>query len=315
MICYLIYSFFSIYSRFNLSTCHTYDLSCNFSVQFIIFHQKDFLSCIITCSDIFQVISCILTRLSGDYFLQCCGKSWAEQRFWNEFIYSCCFGFFFDFCIIIGRQNNDRNIRSYLLAYLPCCFNSIHSRHLPVNNIYKIIIAILMTFHCTLYCLFSWQYPLSVDSNLIKNSHCSFTAYLIIIHNQHGQVDQFINSLWLFIPQTKENSNGKSASLSQLAFYLNVSIHHIDDISCDCHSQTGSLDFADAFIIFTSKRVKHNLLKFLAHSHTVVLNHKLIASYIQGSGRLFRNRKQYLAAIWGIFDGITHNISKYLLYS
>lgn len=48
-----------------------------------------------------------------------------------------------------------RDKYGYLLAYLPCCFNSIHSRHLPVNNIYKIIIAILMTFHRTLYCLFS----------------------------------------------------------------------------------------------------------------------------------------------------------------
>lgn len=61
-------------------------------------------------------------------------------------------------------------------------------------------------------------------------------------------------------------------SLVGSAFDLNVTIHQVDDVSCNGHTKTGALHLGRPVIVCPAERLEHDLLEFRRHTDAVVLD-------------------------------------------
>ena len=171
-----------------------------------------------------------------------------------------------------------------------------------------------MVKHDLLHCLRTCGDSLRLHSEIIQHTHAGFQTQFIIIGHQHIQIDEFIIVDIGGILKLQVNGDCEAGANSGLAFDLDISSHHPDDIPADGHAETGTLDPVDPSVLCPDKRFKNPIDERFAHPDTVILKDKFITPDLRLIGRPFRDGKPDLSAIRCKLHGISHEISKDLLY-
>ena len=171
-----------------------------------------------------------------------------------------------------------------------------------------------MVKHDLLHCLRTRGDSLRLHSEIIQHTHAGFQTQFIIIGHQHIQIDEFIIVDIGGILKLQVNGDCEAGANSGLAFDLDISSHHPDDIPADGHAETGTLDPVDPSVLCPDKRFKNPIDERFAHPDTVILKDKFITPDLRLIGRPFRDGKPDLSAIRCKLHGISHEISKDLLY-
>ena len=104
--------------------------------------------------------------------------------------------------------------------------------------------------------------PFTCNTDFFQCCNCTFTACLIIIHNQNRQIHQISVLFFFFFLKLQINCYCDFSSLVQGTVHFNSAIHQVHNISADRHSKTGSLNSGCPVVICAAERIKHDLLEF-----------------------------------------------------
>ena len=304
---------FSVFGNVNGHARHAYDLGCDLTVQLVIFHKKDPLTRIVFLRKVFQIVPGVFLLLPGCKLPQSCRQTGTEQRFCHKRIHARCSGFFFDLAEIKGSQDDDRDIFSYPFPDFSGGCNTVHFRHLPVQDHRKIVTVGLMTRIAALHSFLTGQDPFARYADLLKGRNGAFAAGLVIVHDQYRQIEQFFFLFLLVLLKLQIDRDRDLRSLVGSAFDLNVTIHQVDDVSCNGHAKTGALHLGRPVIVCPAERLEHDLLEFRRHTDAVVLDGKLVAAKLREAVRFFLDRKGDVSSIRGVLDGVAHQVHKDLL--
>ena len=121
--------------------------------------------------------------------------------------------------------------------------------------------------------------------------------------------------LFLSQIQSEHKSDSKLCTYPLLTLHVNRAVHHIDNIFCDSHPKTGSLDSADRRISFTLERFKNMVYKFLAHANTCIFNIELIIGISFGRSGFLGDPHTHDAPCPGIFNSVAEQIQEHLVQS
>ena len=195
---------------------------------------------------------------------QCCSEFGHKQRFGYKRSNSCFFCFLRNIRPVIRSKNDDRCVISDHFSYPSDCFDTIHIRHLPVDNICFEFFFYLAGFFCTQYSFFTGSSPVCQHFYITQHLADTHTGIGIVIHNQCSGSLQFRNRFvfYRFAGNLTFDRNNKLRTFSDFTVYRDGSSHHIDNVFGDCHSKTGSLDPALCNCLFSRKCIKDMLLKF-----------------------------------------------------
>ena len=140
--------------------------------------------------------------------------------------------------VVIGGYHNDGNIHPQLPSNHLERFQSVHSRHLPVQNKGEEVVLRLMGFHNAANGFFAREYPAAPHPQIIQNLGGAFADNLVIIHHKYRQPGELCIVILCLFAQLKGYSHNKLASFSQDALNLNRAIHHADNILGNSHAKT-----------------------------------------------------------------------------
>ena len=157
------------------------------------------------------------------------------------------------------------------------------------------------------------QDPFARYADLLKGCNGAFAAGLVIVHDQYRQIEQFFFLFLLVLLNLQIDRDRDLRSLVGSAFDLNVTIHQVDDVSCNGHAKTGALHLGRPVIVCPAERLEHDLLEFRRHTDAVVLDGKLVAAKLREAVRFFLDRKGDVSSIRGVLDGVAHQVHKDLL--
>ena len=85
---------------------------------------------------------------------------------------------------VVGSHDNNRNIRPYNLPDLSRRLDSVHLRHLPVDQYHIVIGAPAPAFSDSVHGLAPAVHPFRLDSHLMKRHDGALTDSHIVIHDQ-----------------------------------------------------------------------------------------------------------------------------------
>jgi len=170
-----------------------------------------------------------------------------------------------------------------------------------------------MTRIAALYSFLTGQDPFARYADLLKGRNGAFAAGLVIVHDQYRQIEQFFFLFLLVLLKLQIDRDRDLRSLVGSAFDLNVTIHQVDDVSCNGHAKTGALHLGRPVVVCPAERLEHDLLELRRHTDAVVLDGKLVAAKLREAVRFFLDRKGDVSAIRGVLDGVAHQVHKDLL--
>ena len=170
-----------------------------------------------------------------------------------------------------------------------------------------------MTCIGQLHSLLAGVYPFALQTDTLQCSHGVFAAQLVIINNEHRQTGQLLDFFVFLILQLQVNRHHNPGALIELAFNLNLAIHHLDDVLRNSHAQTCTRHLRRALVICTRKGIEHHLLELLAHADAVILNDEAEAAQLGEAVRQLLNIKADFAAVISILDSIRQEVYQHLL--
>ena len=147
---------------------------------------------------------------------------------------------------VIGRHNNDRDIRPHNPANLSRRLDPVHLRHLPVNEDHIIIGPTGPALPDSVDGLASAVHPFRLDSHLMKRHNGALADGHVIIHDQRLQMGEIKILFFLIVAQLLLFSNpqlhihGKLRPDSLDGTHRDFAIHHIHNALGDRHPQTRS---------------------------------------------------------------------------
>ena len=143
-----------------------------------------------------------------------------------------------------------------------------------------------------------------------------FSCDLFIIDDQHPHilradlnVLKVIGSLFIRIEERDAHVEGRTLSLFTL--YLDLSVHHFDDIFRDRHAQPGAAVFICGGCVLLAEGIKDLRQIFLAHADAVVADHKAECRMVIKACRLFYG-KFHMPAFRCKFDRVSEDIDQHL---
>ena len=86
--------------------------------------------------------------------------------------------------------------------------------------------------------------------------------------------------------------------------YGDGAAHHIHDVLCNGHPESGALNAADRAALFAGEGFEDRFLKLLTHADAVVLDPEFENRFVRGGGRLFDHAEADHAAVRRELDGV-----------
>ena len=118
----------------------------------------------------------------------------------------------------------------------------------------------------------------AVHANLVQTPACLLAYDSVIIRHKDRELGKDRGIWQNLVSQSQVKGNCKTGTTAGRTLYPNVAVHHPGYVAGDSHTQAGSLNTPDSFILSSFKRLKDALYEFRRYSHPVVLTYQPVGA-------------------------------------
>ena len=286
---------------------------CHLGVQLVVLCQQSALAAEIDLGHVELLLNVLLRRLGPQQLNEQLLQARLEQRLAHEEARARLARFLLDLGPIVSRDHDDRHVFVRPLANLADRLHAIHARHDPVDDHGKELLARRLGIHKPIHRFAPRQHVFRLHAQILEHDMRRFTHHLVVIHDEHGQVDELFVHALVQLGDLQEHRGGERGPFAQLTLHLNVAIHHARRRKRDRQPKPRALLLHDLLALSARERVEHMRQVILAHADTVVLHGEVELRDLRAARVLLFQCDIDRAALGRVLDRVAHQVGVDLL--